>query len=286
MVALLEMEQIEENLFRARNGPGTHVFGGQVLGQALVSAARTVDPARQVHSMHAYFLRRGDWQRPILFEVDQIRDGRSFTTRRVVGIQHGRAIFNMSASFQVAEEGLFHQAEMPEVPPPESLPTDADHYRQLAEQDPSISRFAFRFEIIDSRQVEGIHMIPREGRDARDPEKHTWMRIRGGLPDDPIIHTAMLAYMSDMDFMSTSMLPHGPALAAHNLQGASLDHAMWFHRPFRADEWLLFQKSSPNASAARGYVQGGFFREDGTLVASVTQECLIRLREKDHGVVP
>ena len=286
MIDLLNMEQIEENLFRAKNGPGTHVFGGQVLGQAIVAAARTVDPDRQMHSMHAYFLRRGDWQKPILFEVDRIRDGRSFTTRRVVGIQHGKAIFNLSASFQVLEGGLSHQIPMPDAAAPETLPADEDYYRELAKKDASIERFTFRYNLIDSRQVEGIQMLPRTGREARDPKKSTWMRIKGTLPDDQIIHMAMLAYMSDMDFMSTTILPHTPQLSSHNLQGASLDHAMWFHRPFRADEWLLFAKESPTASSSRGYVRGSFFSSRGDLVASVVQECLIRLREKDHGVVP
>ncbi|MEM9409457.1 MAG: acyl-CoA thioesterase II [Acidobacteriota bacterium] len=286
LLALLELEQIEENLFRAVNGPGTHVFGGQVLSQAIVAAARTVDADRQVHSIHAYFLRRGDWRRPILFEVDRIRDGKSFTTRRVVGIQHGRAIFNLSASFQVSEGGLSHQAPMPDVPGPEGLPTDEDHYTALAEKDPSIKRFAFRYQILDSRQVEGIHMFPRGASEARPPRKSTWMRMKASLPDDPILHRALLSYMSDMDFMSTTMLPHSPVFVSQTIQGASLDHAMWFHRPFRVDEWLLFVKESPNAAGARGYVRGNFYSESGDLVASAVQECLIRLREPEQGVIP
>ena len=175
---------------------------------------------------------------------------------------------------------------MPEVPGPESLPADEQYYARLAAEDPSIERFSFRYQIIDSRQVEGFHMIPRAGGDAREPYKHTWMRIKQTLPDEPNTHFAMLAYMSDMDFMSTTMLPHGPILASYNLQGASLDHAMWIHRPFRADDWLLFAKESPAASAARGFVRGSFFARNGEMVASVSQECLIRLREKEHGVIP
>ena len=262
------------------------MFGGQVLGQAIVAATRTVDDDRYLHSIHAYFLRRGDYSRPILFDVDRIRDGKSFTTRRVVGIQHGKAIFNMSASFQVEETGLEHQHDMPEVPPPDDLPSDGDYYLEMAEKDPSVGRFAFRFEAIDSRQVEGIQMLPRDKREALPPFKHTWMRMRDVLPDDRAIHHALLAYMSDMDFMSTSMQPHGPAFASHTMQGASLDHAMWFHRPFRADEWLLFVKESPSAARARGYVQGRFYDQKGHLVISAVQECLIRLREKDRGVIP
>lgn len=283
MVALLRMEKIEENLFRAQNGPGTHVFGGQVLGQAIVAAWRTVEE-RRLHSLHAYFLRRGDHARPILFDVDRIRDGKSFNTRRVVGIQHGRPIFNMSASFQIEEEGLEHQIEMPDVAPPEELESDYDYYRRLAKEHPWVERFAFRYQLIDSRQVEGYYMVPREGRPALPPYKHTWMRIAERLPDEPEIHAAILAFISDMDFMSVSMHPHGPELVDLTIQGASLDHAMWFHRPFRADEWLLFAKESPAASGARGFVRGSFFDREGRLVASVAQECLIRPREKTQGV--
>ncbi len=231
MIDLLQMEQIEENLFRAQNGPGNHVFGGQVLGQAIVAASKTVGD-RHLHSIHAYFLRRGDPKRPILFDVDRIRDGRSFTTRRVVGIQHGRAIFNMSSSFQ----------------------------------------------------VEGIQMLPRGDRPATEPRKNTWLRCRESLPEDRIVHLSFLAYMSDLDFMAVSMQPHGPSMKGYRIQGASLDHALWFHRPFRADEWLLFSKESPTAARARGFVRGHVFNRDGELVASASQECLIRLREREHSV--
>ncbi len=283
LIALLRMEPIEENLFRAQNGPGSHVFGGQVLGQAIVAATRTVED-RPIHSIHAYFLRRGDHARPILFDVDRIRDGRSFTTRRVVGIQHGRAIFNMSASFQIEEEGLSHQTEMPDVPPPDGLESDADYYERLAKTQPFLKRFAFRFAMIDSRQIEGYYMWPREGHPKLPPYKHTWVKIKGKLPDDREIHAALLAYLSDMDFMSVSMQPHGPELTHFTVQGASLDHAMWFHRPFRVDDWLLFAKESPSAAGSRGFVRGAFYNRDGELVASVAQECLVRLHEKDEGV--
>ncbi len=285
MVDLLQMESIEENLFRAQNGPGTHVFGGQVLGQAIVAASRTTPPDRSLHSIHGYFLRRGDHARPILFEVDRIRDGRSFTTRRVVGVQHGRAIFNMAGSFQIDEGGLEHQDPMPDVPAPEDLESDWDYYQRLAKKDPTIERFAFRFAAIDSRQCEGIYMIPRHGK-AEQPSKNTWMRIKGELPDDRSVHLSLLAYMSDMDFMSTSMLPHRESLGGFTIQGASLDHAMWFHRPFRADDWLLFSKESPTACGARGFVRGRFFDRDGNLVCSAAQECLIRPREIEQSVVP
>lgn len=279
LLELLEMERIEVNLFRAQNGPGTHVFGGQVLGQAIVAASRTVDD-RALHSIHGYFLRPGDSTVPILFDVDRIRDGKSFTTRRVVGIQHGEAIFSMASSFQVREEGLVHQREMPDVPPPEDLQSEAEFYEQLRRQDPAAGRYAFRYHAIDSRQVEGLHMVPRFRDQPVEPVKHTWMKSTLKLPDDPVVHCAFLAYMSDMDFMSTSMLPHGPALQNVTLQGASLDHAMWFHRDFRADEWLLFAKESPVAAGARGFVRGSFFNRSGELVVSAAQECLIRPRER------
>ena len=225
MIDLLQMEQIEENLFRAQNGPGNHVFGGQVLGQAIGAASKTVED-RHLHSIHAYFLRRGDPKRPILFDVDRIRDGSSFTTRRVVGIQRGQAIFNMSSSFQVEEGGLQHQSEMPEVPPPDELPSDGDIYRKMAKDDPSYRRFAHRFEVIDSRQVEGIQMLPRGDRPATEPRKNTWLRCREALPDDRIIHLSFFAYMSDLDFMAVSMQPHGPSMKGYRIQGASLDHAL------------------------------------------------------------
>lgn len=275
---LLDVERIETNLYRGRNHKTEHVFGGQVLAQAIAAAYRTVDVAHELHSIHAYFLRPGDWKVPILYHVDRIRDGRSFTTRRVVAIQHGRAIFNMSSSWQKREQGLSHALPLPDVPPPEALRGDREAYLELAESRPEVSRYAFRFEAIDSRQVERILMTD-EGTHA--PFKHTWLRTRDPLPDDPEVHLAVLAYMSDLDFMSTSMLPHGRNLMRQAVQGASLDHSLWFHRPFRADEWLLFAKESPNAGGARGFVRGQFFTRDGQLVVTAAQECLIRPQRSD-----
>lgn len=270
---ILNVEQIEQNLYRGRNHNSEHVFGGQVLAQALTSAYRTVNPDHQLHSMHAYFLRAGDWQAPILYEVDPIRDGRSFSTRRVAAIQHGRAIFSLSCSWQKQEGGVEHSQPMPDVPPPEFLRGDLEAYRALAKTNPDVARFSFRFEAIDSRQVERILMgDPVE----HPPYKHTWLRARDPLPDDQEIHLGLLAYMSDLDFMSTSMLPHGRDTLRENMRGASLDHSLWFHRPFRADEWLLFAKESPNASGARGFVRGHFFNQAGELVVTAAQECLIR----------
>ena len=276
IIDLLDVEPIEENLFRGQNHNTEHVFGGQVLAQALASAFRTVDPEHSLHSLHSYFLRAGDWTRPILYEVDRIRDGRSFSTRRVAAIQNGRTIFTLACSWQKAEEGLDHSLPMPDVPPPESL-RGFETYTELAKAKPEMARFTFRFEAIDSRAVERITMMDRG---EHPPFKHTWLKSRDPLPDNPEVHLALLAYMSDLDFMSTSMLPHGPMTVdeqgERTIRGASLDHAIWFHRPFRADEWLLFAKESPNAGGARGFVRGHFFNRAGEMVATAAQECLIR----------
>ncbi|MFW6093191.1 MAG: acyl-CoA thioesterase [Pseudomonadota bacterium] len=273
IVELLDVEPIEKNLYRGRNHRTEHVFGGQVLAQAIAAAYRTVETTLGLHSLHAYFLRPGDWTRPILYEVDRIRDGRSFATRRVVAVQHGRAIFNMSSSWHKPEHGLRHALPMPDVPPPEALRGDREAYREIAGERPEVSRFAFRFEAIESKQVERILMTDH---DRHPPFKHTWLRTRERLPDDPEVHLAVLAYMSDLDFMSTAMLPHATNTMTGSVQGTSLDHSLWFHRPFRADEWLLFAKESPNAGGARGFVRGQFFTREGELVATAAQECLIR----------
>jgi acyl-CoA thioesterase-2 len=279
IIDLLDVERIEENLYRGRNAAESeHVFGGQVLAQAIAAAYRTIGEQRQLHSIHAYVLRPGDWNAPILYEVDRIRDGKSFTTRRVAAIQHGRAIFSMSSSWQRDEPGLEHSVPMPDVPSPESLRSDKEAYAQIAKTRPEVKRFAYRFDAIDSRQVENI--LIGNNSQVHPPCKHTWLKTRDPLPDNPEVHLCMLAYMSDLDFMSTSMVPHGrsPGGGDPNFQGASLDHALWFHRPFRADEWLLFAKSSPSASGARGFVRGQFFNARGELVATAAQECLIRIR--------
>ena len=277
ILRLLDVERVEKNLYRGPNDANSpHVFGGQVLAQSIASAYRTVPSGRTLHSLHAYFLRAGDWNHPILYDVDPIRDGKSFATRRVMAVQHGKAILNASTSWQNEETGLEHEVAMPDVPMPEALAPDRDFYVKLAEKYPRVKRFAFRFDAIDSRQCEGIFMTdPR----THDPVKHTWMRTADALPDDPWVHLCMLAYMSDMDFMGVSLLPHGRSPAGGgSIQGASLDHALWFHRPFRADEWLLFAKESPSASGARGFVRGTFHDVEGRVVASAMQECLIRPR--------
>jgi acyl-CoA thioesterase-2 len=273
IIDLLNVEELELNLYRGQNHETEHVFGGQVLAQAIAAAYRTVPPEHQLHSIHSYFIRAGDWNIPILYEVDRIRDGRSFTTRRVIAIQHGRAIFDMALSWHKSEPGVNHAVPMPDVPPPEALRGDREAFQAFARDQPEIRRFAFRFEAIDSRQVE---RIPMTDNDPHPPQKHTWLKARDPLPDNPELHLALLAYMSDLDFMSTSMLPHGRNSMRGSIQGASVDHCIWFHRPFRADEWLLFAKESPNAGGARGFVRGEFFNRTGDLVATAAQECLIR----------
>ena len=274
LIALLDLEAIEVNIFRGaqprENNPLLQrVFGGQVAGQALVAAARTVDPERHVHSLHAYFLRPGDMTIPILYEVDHIRDGKSFTTRRVVAIQHGRAIFNLQASFQVPEVGYEHEATMPDVTPPEETPTIEDRLTAaglewLAHERP-----------IDVRHVEAPVYL---NRDANRSSQHVWIKAKEPLPDDPILHTCVVTYASDMTLLDTALLPHGKTFGDDGLQMASLDHAMWFHRPFRADEWLLYAQETPSASGARGLAEGKIFDRDGHLVVSVVQEGLIRRR--------
>jgi acyl-CoA thioesterase-2 len=249
------------------------VFGGQVAGQALVAAGRTVERG-DVHSLHAYFLRPGDPSVPILYEVDRIRDGRSFTTRRVVAIQHGRAIFNLSASFHVDQRGPDHQLPMPAVPDPESLPTFQERMAPYAEQ---FGDWLTRPQPIDQRHLDDPGApFSREG--GRAPRQRLWIRADGRLDDGQLLHACVVAYASDMSLLDSVMLPHRLSWDDPRLMGASLDHAMWFHRPFRADEWLLYDQASPSASGARGLALGRVFTEDGRLVATVAQEGLIRQR--------
>jgi acyl-CoA thioesterase-2 len=276
LVKLLELERIEELIFRgqSRDLGGSRVFGGQVLGQALTAASYTVD-GRQVHSLHAYFLVGGDVNAPIVYEVEVARDGRSFSNRRVVAIQHGRPIFNMTASFQVPEEGLEHAAEMPEVPGPEGLADVREMPPAVLEKVPEkMRRFLTHERPFEFRPVEPIQVIapPREA-----PTRHIWVKTVDTLPDNADLHRNVLAYVSDYQLVSTATLPHGIHFAEGNVQLASLDHAMWFHRPFRADEWLLYAMESPNASSGRGLALGRFFTRDGRLVASTAQEGVVRV---------
>jgi acyl-CoA thioesterase-2 len=273
LVDLLDLETIEVNIFRgvSPDEKRQRVFGGQVAGQALVAAGRTVEPDRPVHSLHAYFLRPGDPTVPILYEVDRIRDGRSFTTRRVVAIQHGRVIFNLSASFHVREPGRFdHQLPMPSAPDPESLPTFAERMAPLAEQ---LGEWYTRPRPIDTRYVAGSEMNTRA---QREPHQQVWFRADGTLPDDPLLHACVVAYASDMSLLDSVILPHRVQWDDPGFSGASLDHAMWFHRPFRADDWLLYDQESPSAAAGRGIGRGEIFTRDGVLAVSVVQEGLVR----------
>ncbi|MTD95006.1 acyl-CoA thioesterase II [Hyphomicrobium sp. xq] len=278
LLATLDLERLEDNLFLgARGNEGwQRVFGGQVLGQALMAAARTVDAERSVHSLHGYFLLAGDPSRPIVYDVERIRDGGSFTTRRVKAIQHGRPIFSMSSSFHKAEPGFDHQSEMPKVPQPEELPNPKDLIAGLIDALPqSMRSYWSRERPIDMRVVDVSRYLTR---DKKAPLQHIWIRANGKLPDDPAIHQAVLAYASDFTLLDTALIAHGKLLFDADVQLASLDHALWYHRPFRADEWLLYVQDSPNAYGARGFCRGSIFTQEGTLIASVVQEGLMRQR--------
>ena len=279
LLQLLSLEKIEENLFRGQSqdlGWGT-VFGGQVLGQALSAAVQTIPPERHVHSLQAYFLRPGDVAKPILYEVDRLRDGGSFTTRRVVAIQGGKAIFNLAASFQQQELGFEHQDPMPHAPAPESLPTDQERLALYVDRLPDfIKERAVGERAFETRSVEaeGDPFQPLK----LAPGRRVWFRTVARLPDEPALHHYLLAYMSDYSFITTALLPHGVSWLSPGMQVASLDHVMWFHQPFRVDEWLLHVIDSPAASGGRGLVRGRFFTQSGRLVASTAQEGLIRRR--------
>ena len=276
LLEILDLEPLEVNLFRGRSPQSRwqRVFGGQVIGQALVAANRTVEPARRPHSLHAYFLLAGDPKVPIVYEVDRIRDGKSFTTRRVVAIQHGHAIFTMAVSFHVVEPGLSHQATMPAVPAPEQLPGDAEiRARVLPTMPEPVRRYYERERPIELRPVEFERYL---GKAFADGHFNVWMRATGPLPDAGAIHQCVLAYASDMTLLDCALIPHGRTVFEKTIMAASLDHALWFHRPFRADEWLLYAQDSPSAAGARGFARGTIFAADGTLVASVAQEGMIR----------
>jgi acyl-CoA thioesterase-2 len=276
LLQTLDLEVLDRDLFRGQTPkePRTRVFGGQVAAQALVAACRTVE-GRRAHSLHGYFLRPGDPAIPIIYDVDRIRDGRSFTTRRVVAIQRGEAIFSMAASFHVEEPGLTHQLDMPAAAGPEGIPSREERFREYAKELPDVfSRLLERERPIDERDLDPVHMVRPE---PKRGEHLVWVRANGSLPDDPAVHQCVLAYASDLSLLDSALRPHGLSWADPHLMGASLDHAIWFHRPFRADEWLLFVQESPSAAGARGFNLGQIFTRDGVLVASVAQEGLIRL---------
>jgi len=280
LLALLDLEKIEENVFRGLSPPERvqRVFGGQVLAQALVAAMRTVPDERACHSFHAYFLRPGDPKVPILYEVDRSRDGTSFSARRVVAIQHGAQIFILAASFQRAQDGFEHQAQMPVVPEPESLEDDQQVLLRDSALAPAMHAWVAQERPFETRAVLGRGPFDGSGdRPARPAIDHIWLKTRGQLPDDPNLHRVLLAFVSDMSLLDTALLPHGKSIFS-KVQVASLDHAMWFHRPFRADDWLLYVQDSPSASGARGFNRGAIYTRQGVLVASVAQEGLIRPR--------
>ncbi|HET9693705.1 MAG TPA: acyl-CoA thioesterase II [Steroidobacteraceae bacterium] len=278
LLRLLDLERLELNLFRgeSRDIGSPQVFGGQVLGQALMAATRTVEPERRVHSLHSYFLRRGDFNAPIVYEVDRSRDGASFTNRRVVAIQHGQQIFHLSASFQVEELGPDHQVQAPEVTPPERLADLTTSMRtHLGEMPEQQRRFWERDRPFEFRTVEGVvaDSAPRPG------VRHVWFRLVGACPQDDALHRCLLAYVSDYNLLETATLPHGLSYHREQVLLASLDHGLWFHRPFRIDEWLLYATISPSSSGARGMAFGRIFDRAGRLVASTAQEGLMRVRK-------
>lgn len=278
VLRLLELEQLEVNLFRgeSRDIGSPQVFGGQVLGQALKAASATVEEGRVVHSLHAYFLRRGDFNAPIVYEVDRSLDGHSFANRRVVAIQHGAQIFNMTASFQVAEGGFDHQIEMPAVPPPESLADTTTPPRELLERLPDrLRHFLEQPRPFEFRMVQPLdYLKPRRA----PPSREIWFRAVGSLRDEETLHRCLLAYVSDYFLLDTATLPHGTTYFSTNIIMASIDHAMWFHRPLRVDQWLLYALKSPSASGARGFARASVFAADGRLVASTAQEGLVRIK--------
>lgn len=276
LLHLLKLERIEDNIFRgeSRDIGGAQVFGGQVLGQALSAAHHTVE-GRRAHSLHAYFLRRGDMSAPIIYDVDRSRDGGSFSVRRVVAIQHGRPIFNLAASFQVPESGLEHQAAMPDVEGPDGLPDLTEVAPHILDKIPEkMHRYLTNKRPFDFRPVHAMDFMTPE---PQPPVKHVWIKAVDQLPDEPGLHQNLLAYVSDYELLGTSTLPHGLPFGQGRVMMASLDHALWFHREFRVDDWLLYSMDSPNSSGARGFARGQFFSRDGRLVASTTQEGLVRL---------
>ena len=279
LLAILDLEALEDNLFRGRSPQQSwqRVFGGQTLGQALVAAVRTVPPERVAHSLHGYFLLPGDLNRPIIYSVERVRDGSSFTTRRVTATQHGRAMFVMSVSFHKHEQGLEHHSAMPQVPPPEDLPSEQDLKARLLAELPEVMRKYWEQERpIELRPLDVSRYVSREPRPA---EQMLWLRASGRLPDAFPLHQCVLAYASDFSLLDTALIAHGKLMFDKDIQLASLDHALWFHRPFRADEWLLYVQDSPSSHGARGFCRGSIFTRDGLLVASVAQEGLTRSRQ-------
>lgn len=280
LLSILNLEKLEHNLYRGRSPQvqWQRVFGGQTIAQALVAAQRTVEPDRHVHSLHGYFMRPGDITVPIIYEVDRIRDGGSFTTRRVVAIQHGHAIFSLEASFQVEETGLEYQMPMPlDVPPPEELKSQRELLQEATHVPEQIRLFWAKERPLELRPVYAEHY---SSRDKLPPLQKVWIRLTGPVPNDRALRCAVLAYLSDMTLLDTATFAHGRGIFDPDIQAASLDHAMWFHREHPLDGWLLYTQDSPSTSGSRGFTRGALYAQDGTLIASVAQEGLIRLRTK------
>lgn len=279
LIDILNVEQIDRYIFKGDTPDDwrTRVYGGQVLAQAMNAALRTVESGRGAHSQHAYFLRPGNPDLPIIYEVDPIRDGKSFTTRRVVAIQDGKAIFNTSISFQIDEPGLSHQIDMPDVPGPDGLPSDEEYLTRLCEEYPNLVTPGMNASL--PMEIRRLHHTDPVNPEPHKPETGLWMKAKDPLGDDPVIHQTMLTYLSDYYLMGTALLPHGVTFFNSNLQGASLDHTLYFHRDFRADEWLFYHMTSPVSHGARGLNIGMIYTESGELVASSIQEGLIRVRE-------
>ncbi|MBT1158885.1 acyl-CoA thioesterase II [Aminobacter anthyllidis] len=280
LLSILNLEKLEHNLYRGRSPQVAwqRVFGGQTIAQALVAAQRTVEPERHVHSLHGYFMRPGDITVPIVYEVDRIRDGGSFTTRRVVAIQHGHAIFSLEASFQVDEVGLEYQMPMPlDVPPPEELKSQRELLAEATHVPEQIRLFWAKERPLELRPVYAEHY---SSRDKLAPLQKVWIRLTGPVPNDRALRSAVLAYLSDMTLLDTATFAHGRGIFDPDIQAASIDHAMWFHREHDLDGWLLYTQDSPSTSGSRGFTRGALYAQDGTLIASVAQEGLIRLRTK------
>lgn len=278
LLSILDLEPLEHNLYRGLSPQvgWQRVFGGQVIGQALVAANRTVE-GRAAHSLHAYFLRAGDPAVPIIYEVDRIRDGGSFSTRRVVAIQHGQAIFSMAASFHKEEAGLEHQMAMPDVPPPEDLPSEAELKERLIERVPAPVKAYWQAE--RPIEIRPVDLSRYFSRDKHGPSQLVWIKATATLGDNLALHQCVLAYASDFTLLDTALIAHGRFVFDPNLMLASLDHAVWFHEPFRADEWLLYAQDSPSSGASRAFCRGTLFTRDGRLVASTAQEGLVRERK-------
>lgn len=278
LLELLDLEKLEENLFRGQNyvAPWGRIFGGQVLAQSLHAASQTVPEERCAHSMHGYFILAGDPSVPVVYQVDRLRDGGSFATRRVTAIQKGRPIFNMAASFQLDQPGVDHQIDMPDVPQPEEVQSDLEYAKELKESNPDWYRRLSLPKPIEFRTVEKIDYTNPTG---HEPYRHVWMKAIGDLPEDKRAHQEVLAYGSDYGLLTTAFLPHFQDVDIRKVFFASLDHAMWFHKDFRIDDWLLYALDSPSASNSRGFSRGNIFNREGKLVASVTQEGLMRIMD-------